>query len=123
MKQDIVRVELHGQKDPDYEYAKAAIFVSASPSEGWGLTITEAMQRACVPVVMNSSSVFSEMVNHRIDGILIKNGDCTQMANELVYLITNADKRQNMACTGLQSCQRFNLSSTAMKWHKLITTL
>lgn len=33
-----------------------------SSAEGWGLTLTESLQRGVVPVVMNSSPVFSEII-------------------------------------------------------------
>src|SRR5690606_764036 len=45
---------LIGRVKPDTYYDNASRHLQAAKREGWGLTITEAMQKGVVPIVMNS---------------------------------------------------------------------
>ena len=51
----IERISLEGQQSPEPYYEEAKIFLMTSKMEGWGLTLTESLQRGVVPIVFNTS--------------------------------------------------------------------
>ena len=65
-----------------------------SDYEGWGLTLTEAMQYKCVPVVMSTYSSIFDIVEDGKNGCLILNVDCKTMADKVLWLAENPQKLQ-----------------------------
>lgn len=120
---EIENVEFLGKIEPEEEYIKAALCVTTSPSEGWGLTLTEAMQKGCVPIAMNSSASFSDIISDGCDGLLVRDGDCQVMAEAILTLMNDTTKRNMMAKAGLKSCSRFAIDNIADKWHRLISNV
>lgn len=56
-------IRFEGQKNPNDYYKNASIFLMTSSAEGWGLTLTEAMERGVPSVVMESSPVFRDIID------------------------------------------------------------
>ena len=86
-----------------------------SPREGWGLTITESFQNGVVPVVMNTSNVFEDIIVDGVSGYLPKN--LSEFKEKLQKLICNDEKRRTMALTGLERATLFTSSSVGEKWN------
>ncbi len=116
-------VEFFGQQSPEPYYREASILMLASSAEGWGLTLTEALQRGAVPVVMDSSPVFREIVGHCYNGYLVPNGDVKSMARHVVSLIADPRRLRAMQGNALLSAGRFSKSATMDKWDKLVTMI
>ena len=116
--EDIV---FEGQKSPLEYYRKAQIFMMASPREGWGLTLTESLQNGVVPVVLNTSKVFKDIINHKSNGFLAESKgefmDCVKL------LMTNNDIRDKMAINGLNSTNKFSKRTVGDNWENLIKDL
>ncbi len=67
------RVTFVGEVTPEQliaEYARASLFVSASLSEGFGISVLEAMAAGCVPVV-NDIPAFRDLMGGRRSGLLV----------------------------------------------------
>lgn len=64
-------------------FAEADVLILTSRWEGAPLTILEAQRVGCVPVVTAVGAV-SELVEHEVDGMLIRTEDDTSVAHELV---------------------------------------
>ena len=74
-------------------YAALDIFVSASHSEAFGLTLTEAM--ACgIPVIATSTDGAREIVRHGVTGRLVPIAQPEYLASSLLELLNDADTRQ-----------------------------
>ena len=95
----------------------------ASSAEGWGLTLTEGLQRGAVPVVMDSSPVFHEIVEHCYNGYLVPNGDVKSMARHVVSLRADPRRLRAMQGNALLSAGRFSKSATMDKWDKLVAMI
>lgn len=119
----VERVSFEGEKNPEPYYGKASLFLMTSPSEGWGLTITECFQRAVVPVIMNTSPVFSEMVENGKNGILIENYNLKDFQNAVEQLMDDDTLRNNMAINTLKRAELFSKESTSKKWQQLIESI
>ena len=99
-------------------YQRAKIFLMASPREGWGLTLTESLQCGVVPVVLNTSSVFKDIISNGENGFLAQNRqdyiDCLEM------LMTDEYRWKTMADTALASASRFSPANVGDNWEKLL---
>lgn len=109
-----------GQQNPEKFYEESSIFLMTSPAEGWGLTITESLQRGVVPIVMNSSPVFSEIIDNGINGFLTRNKSLNNLSYTLSKLIKNTELRQMMAKRALQKASKFTIDSVLNQWEQII---
>ena len=120
-KKHIRNVEFLGHQNPWPFYQKAKIFMMASPREGWGLTITESMQNATVPIVLNTSAVFRDIVRDGIDGFLPN--DEHEMAERLTLLMNDDQLLNQMAEAALEGAARFSSEKVGEQWNGLLSQL
>ena len=120
---NIKRITFEGEQDPEPYYSEASIFLMTSPAEGWGLTITESLQRGVVPIIMNSSPVFSEIVEHNVSGILVEDNNLMYYQEAIEKLMRDETLRIEMGKAGLERAKLFNKESTARKWEELLNRL
>lgn len=120
-KKHIRNVEFLGHQTPWPFYQKAKLFLMSSPREGWGLTITESMQNATVPIVLNTSAVFRDIVRDGIDGFLPNNEH--EMAERLTPLMRDDNLRNQMAEAALEGATRFTPEKVGEQWEKLLNVL
>ena len=112
----ITHLQFEGQQSPEAYYQEASLLLLTSSAEGWGLTITEGLQRGVVPIVMNSSPVFNEMIRDNIDGFITPNNNINLFAEKIACLMTDAKLRKKMQLTALKSAETFSLENTMDKW-------
>lgn len=120
-KKHIRNVEFLGHQTPWSFYQKAKLFLMSSPREGWGLTITESMQNGTVPIVLNTSAVFRDIVRDGVDGFLPKNEQ--EMAERLTQLISDDSLRNQMAEASLEGAALFAPEKVGEQWEKLLNVL
>lgn len=114
-------VVFHGRKDPVKYYEDAAIFMMTSKSEGWPLTISEALQFGVVPVVYNTVASFNEMIEDEKTGRLIGDGEEDKYVEAMLSLMADVEYRRNLAKQGIESCKRFETPEIVGKWKELIS--
>ena len=122
-KHNIERISFEGEQNPEPYYRSASIFLMTSPAEGWGLTITESLQRGVVPVIMNSSPVFSEIVENNVSGILVKDNNIREFQEAIEKLMSDKQLRLEMGKNCLNRSKLFNKESTTKKWKNIIDKL
>lgn len=88
-------------------YNRAAIFLSPSHTEGWGLPASEAMQCGCA-VVTSDIGGFKDFVIDGSTAICFKVGDIDDMVNKVSGLMIDRKRRIELAQTGHAFIQRFN---------------
>lgn len=116
----IPNVQFEGQQSPELYYNEASILLLTSSAEGWGLTITEGLQRGVVPVVMNSCSVFGEIIQNGYNGYLTPDKDMKVFENKVLQLMSEPFILRQMQLHALESATKFSLDSTMNKWEKMI---
>lgn len=120
-KKNIRNVEFLGHQNPWPYYQNAKIFLMSSPREGWGLTITESMQNGTVPIVLNTSAVFGDIVRDGIDGFLPD--DEHEMAKRLTLLMNDGQLLNQMAEAALEGAARFSSEKVGEQWNDLLNLL
>lgn len=120
-KHRICNVELLGQCSPLEYYRKSKIFLMSSPREGWGLTITESMQNGTVPIVLDTSTVFHDILSDKIDGYLPKTSK--QMKRSLYRLMNDDKLRSRMAIAALKKAECFSHLRVGNEWEKMLENI
>jgi len=98
-------------KEYPYYILKATdLYVSASFSESFGLSIAEA-QALGIPVVATRVGGVPEVVNNGKTGLLVPAGDAKALAKAIITLLKDKELRNNMGAKGrMWIRERFNLS-------------
>lgn len=96
-------------EDAEHLLMALDVFVSASETESFGLAIAEAMA-AETSVVSTSTEGAREVVEANQSGMLVPVGDVAQMAEAIVGLLLDVDKREAFGRRGLEVVeQNFSL--------------
>lgn len=96
-------------------YNSMSIFVHTSLVEGWGLTPAEAMACGCAVVATNSGGVL-DYAEHEKTALVSPASFPEQLANNIMYLIENNEKRIALAKAGHERIRQFT-------WDKAVTRL
>ena len=121
-KKRLKNICFEGRQSPEPYYREADIFLMTSPGEGWGLTLTESLQRGVVPVVMNTCPVYSDIITDGYNGFLTQDNVADLMSHVLM-LMKEQEQLRKMQRNALSSASRFTLDKTMMKWGSLLNKL
>lgn len=103
-------------------YNNSAIYLAPSLTEGWGLTVGEAM--ICgASIVCTDTLGFREMVKNEVNGLIVPIADSKALAKALIKLITNQSYRINLAKQGMSSIRSFNWDLSYKKFKEVIDNL
>jgi len=114
------RIDFVGFSNPTKYYNKAKIFLMTSKYEGLPMTILEAVQHKCVPIVYDSFSSIHDIIENNFNGIIIKNNDTDSFSKAIINLATDESKREDLAKNGTSLLNDFKLSSVLNRWIDLL---
>lgn len=101
-------------------YGGAAMFVSSSLSEGFGLTCVEALGCAC-PVVATDLPAIRDIVIDGVTGLICKQKDSGDLAAKICFLLEHPELRATMGSAGRQYVQsRFDWATVSRRYAALI---
>lgn len=101
----------------------ADLYLTTSRSEGFHLTIVEAMACGVVPVATNCDYGPREIITDGVDGRLVPVDDTKAIADAVIELLQNPEKRQNMVIQALKRAQNFDISVVVREYEALIDEL
>lgn len=99
------------QKAHNDLYNESAIFIGASPTEGFGLTIGESMICGCAVACTNTGG-FREMVADGETGLLSPVNDSQALANNIIRLIEDNPLRIRLAQNANLNIQHFTWNNS-----------
>lgn len=120
---NLKRVVFVGNTEPKEEYEKASLFISNSAIDGWMITLTEAQQMGTVPLVMDSYKAVCQIITNHEDGVIVQNNNIDEFAIQLLALMKNDVKREEMAKAGIKNSKRFAVENIIPQWVKLFQEL
>ena len=88
--------------------------------EGWGLTLTEAMQTGTVPVAFDAYASLRDIVADGETGVIVANGDVGALADAILGLIRSPDRRAALSARGIESAQRYRLDHVLDQWEAIL---
>ena len=114
------RCQLNGRTaDIEQEYLKSSIAVCSSRFEGFGMVIIEAMACGLAVVSFDCPWGPQSIIKNGEDGFLVENGNIEKMADALVRLIEDDNKRNTFAKNAIQNVKRFQMDRIAEQWREL----
>ena len=120
-REKVVNVTFEGQQNPLPYYQKAAIFMMTSACEGLPMTILEAQQCGCVPILYDSFASAKDVVTDGENGFLIPYRDRTAYIAALQRLMSDSDLRKRMSEACVRSSERYSVENVAAKWNELFS--
>lgn len=123
LKLKIQNVELIGKQEPSLYYKKASIFLMTSAYEGWGMTLTEAMQFGCVPIVYDTYSAVHDIIDSSRNGYIVKDNSEDEFINKLTYLMHQDDVRKEMAQQAIIKSKQFETDIIGNRWISLFNEI
>lgn len=115
------RVKFFGNQEPKDYFKRSSIFLMTSAHEGWGITLTEAQQFGCVPIVMNTYSAAKDIITNKENGFLVDYE--WQFIRRLKQLMRDSDMRFRMAKNAIESSHRFEKDRITDMWIDLFKSL
>ena len=112
-----------GFRDPAEFYERSSIFLMTSGSEGFGMVIVEAQMYGCVPVAFDSFSALHDIITNNENGIIVRDNDVDEYANQIYRLMSDEKLRQVMADNAVLSCRKFSVEKIVDRWEQLFREL
>ena len=109
------------QSDVSKYYEEANIFMMTSIWEGLPMTIIEALQYQCVPIVFNTFEAAKDIVENGLNGYLIEKNNTESFCDTLYSLSKNTQKIDEMGREGLNILHKFNPNIIINEWINLLT--
>jgi len=102
--------------------SESDLFVLPSRYEGLGLSIIEAMS-AKVPVIASNIDGPAELITNDENGLLFESENYLDLADKILYLYNNKDKREVLADNACEYVKRFDISVMRDKYCELYRNL
>lgn len=122
-KHAIQNIRFEGRQNSLAYYRKARLFMMTSACEGFPMTIMEAQQCGCVPVVFDTFASLKDVVTDGRNGFIVPEGNIEEYVARLTQLMNDESLCKEMAENAIKDCQRFAPDKVAEQWHKLFTEL
>lgn len=122
-KHNILNVCFEGQQNPLIYYQNASIFIMTSACEGLPMTILEAQQCGCVPIVYDSFASTKDVIRNGVNGFLVADGDRQRFVAVLEQLMSDSDLRKKMSAKCMELSANYSIDKIASQWNDLLQLL
>ena len=114
------RVLMPGRtSDMEKYYMNASVCFMTSQWEGWGLTITEAMQYG-LPVIAFDMPSVREIFGKAKCGIIVPHGDVVRLADAMVKITSDNDSLVNMGKNAVEQVKNFDCDVICRRWKEIL---
>lgn len=104
-------------------YEESEILVMTSIFEGFGLVLTEAMSRGCVPIAFDSFSSVRDIICSSYNGILVSPFNQSEYVDKLVQLTKSSQLFKKMSEAAKSTIEKFDINIIGCKWMALFDDL
>lgn len=105
------------------EYFRSDFLVLSSRYEGYALVLNEAMSCSLPCVSFRCKYGPEDAIIHGDNGILVSNGDITELAKSMLWLIDHHEERMLMGERARLSSARYKKDKIMKEWVRLFDTL
>lgn len=104
-------------------YVESRIFMMTSNFEGWGMTLVEALQNGCVPIVFDTFSAVHDIIKSGNNGFIVPPGNESFYIKEMVKLMEDEFLYIMMAKRAIDGVSVFSLDNVGKRWLELFEKL
>lgn len=121
---DPSRCSLNGPVDDVTKvYLDSSLFVLSSRYEGFGLVIIEAMSLGIPVISFDCKMGPDEIITDHEDGYLVPVGDTRQLADRMLSLMQDKDRRDRLSEKAYDHSRKYDISKIAGLWSQLFSEL
>lgn len=115
------QVDFEGKQNPIPYYRQAAICMLTSAYEGFGMVLTEAQQMGAVPIAFDTFGSLYDIIEDKRNGIIVPPDNLQHFADRLIDLMTDKEKREQLASHALEDCRKFAIENIIEQWINLLS--
>ncbi|NDW12747.1 glycosyltransferase family 4 protein [Bacteroides sp. 214] len=105
------------------KYLESSIYVMSSRFEGFGMVLAEAMACGVPCVSFDCPHGPSDIIKDKVDGLIVKNGNIEQLADNILYMITHNEERKGMGIRAKENIKRYSPDVIMKNWTNLFEEL
>jgi glycosyltransferase involved in cell wall biosynthesis len=105
------------------EFAKASIYVMSSRFEGFPMVLLEAMSKGLAVVTFDCPRGPSDLITPGEDGLLVPNGDIDGLAQGLLHLVEDEERRRSLGAAAVRTAGRYDAESVGRQWDDFLAGL
>ena len=105
------------------ELAKASVYVMSSRFEGFPMVLLEAMSKGLAVVSFDCPRGPGDLITSGEDGLLVTNGDIDGLAQGLLQLVEDEERRRRLGAAAIRTAGRYDASSVGRQWDELLVGL
>jgi glycosyltransferase involved in cell wall biosynthesis len=118
------RVRMPGLvKDIDTFFSQASIFILSSRFEGFPNVLCEAMAAGLPCISFKCDSGPSDIIEHNINGILIKKENIRALSGAISDLTNNKDKRNALGKEAIKITSNLRIEKVVCQWENIILNI
>jgi glycosyltransferase involved in cell wall biosynthesis len=116
---DKIRIIEPVSPDIGEAYQQTSIYVMTSRFECFPMVLLEAMSFGVPCVSFNCPTGPADIIENGIDGILVENENAEAMANAIIGLMGDEEKRKRMSSNAYENVKRFSPEIVYQQWERL----
>lgn len=118
---NIERVEFLGYvPNPGRLYSESAISLMTSDFEGFSIALLESMSAGCVPIVYSSFKSVTDIIDNKINGVLVPPFREDIYINNLLHLMDDENNLTQMSTEAINKSKLFSPSKIIPLWENII---